>query len=37
MAVRSVAALPDATPFAPVATAIAYSADVSPDICAALL
>ena len=33
---QSVAALPDTTPFAAVATAIACSADVPPDICAAL-
>ena len=34
---RFVAALPDTTPFAAVATAIACTADVPPDICAALL
>ena len=34
---RSVAALPDTTPFATVATAIACTADVPPDIRVALL
>ena len=33
----SVAALPDTTPLAAVATAIACTADVPPDICAAML